>query len=344
MSKSKKVLWIVVICVLVLFGGIYWAVEKIMTANISKATIIEKLEAATGYHVAIEGDLHWQYSLRPNLNLDEIIFTSKTNQAAIDLKKVRISMALVPLLQKRVFVDLNFQNWKQNQLHFSNGHAHVEYKNNIINLTDFNAGFYQGNIQGHASIDLNNPTPEFKIILNANEVEIGALLADIAQSASVSGKMNGTTTLTSEGENAEQFIKNLNGNLSLNIANGKLHTIHLGKVLPNIPVNNEDFFDTLTITAPINHGIADATMTLLAKNYHADGKGEIDLNNQTLNIKLNAFYTRSIQTKNIAIPITISGTISSPNVSVDLAKPLGELLNSNGIKIKNKLNILIQGL
>ena len=342
MSKSRKIFFSIILCVLVLFCAAYWVVERMITANISKAAITQKLEAATGYHVVISGELHWQYSLRPSLDLDKITFSSAANEMIL-LKNAHISIALLPLLQKLFSIDFSFQEWQQNQLHFTKGKAHIEFENNVLNLTEFESQFYQGKINGKAQVDLNSTLPKFDITLASTQVEIANLLEDIAQSSSVSGKMNATTHLISQGENAEQFIKNLNGDLLLNIENGKLNTIHLGGIIPGLS-QNADFFDHLKINAPIKNGIANATITLLAKNYHADGKGNINLNNQTLNIKLNAYYTRAQQTKNMAIPVTISGAIASPSVSVDLTKPLGELLNSNGIKLKNKLNILIQGL
>ncbi len=342
MSKLNKIFFSVILCMGLLFCAAYWIAEKMITANISKAAITQKLETMTGYHVVISGELHWHYSLRPSLDLDKITFFSEANEI-ISLKNARISMALLPLLQKLVSIDFSFQEWQQNQLHFLNGKAHIEFENNVLNLTGFESQFYQGKIAGHASVDLNNAAPEFNISLNATQVEIANLLKDIAQSASVSGKMNATTHLISQGEDAEQFIKHLNGELSVDVDNGKLHTIHLGNVIPSLPITGADFFDHLKINAPIENGIANTTITLLAKNYHADGKGEINFNNQSLNITLKAYYTRAQQTKNIAIPITVSGAIASPSVSVDLAKPLSQLFNSNGIKIQDKINMLIQG-
>ncbi|MES2203758.1 MAG: AsmA family protein [Pseudomonadota bacterium] len=344
MSRSKKVLVSIIVCVVIIFCAAYLVAEKMITANISKTAITQKLEAATGYHVVIDGELHWQYSLRPSLDLDKITFFSAEKKQVMAIENPHISMALLPLLKKLVSIDFSFQDFQQNQLHFSKGDAHLEYKDNILYLTDFQSQFYQGHIQGKASVDLSNATPKFAMNLNASDIEAASLFADLTQKASISGKMNATTTLTSQGINAEQFIKNLNGDLSLEVVNGKLLTIHLGSVIPNLPVEGADFFDQLKIKAPIKNGIATTTLTLLAKNYRADGSGPINLNNQTLNIKLNVFYTRSQQTKNIALPVTISGKIASPSVSVDLTQSLGTLLKANEGKIKNKFNVLIQGL
>lgn len=344
MSKSKKILLSVIISMLVLFCASYWAVERFISTNISKTLIAQKLEEATGYHVVINGDLHWHYSLRPSLDLDKVTFFTTENKAAIFIKNPHISMALLPLLRKLVAVDFSFQELQQDQLHFSKGSSHLEYKDNQVNLTNFESVFYEGKIEGKAHIDLTNTTPKFNMTLSVSQTELGSLLKDIAQSVSVSGKMNANTTLTSEGVNAEQFIKNLNGQLSAQITNGKLHTIHLGKVIPDLPVEGADFFDTLNITTPIKDGIAITTISLLAKNYHAEGGGQINFNNQTLNIKLNAYYTRSQQTKNIAIPITLSEAIASPDISVDLGKPLTQLLSDNGIKLKNNISLLIKNL
>lgn len=339
MSKYKKL----ILSFIIIFCLGYWCVEKMITANISKASIAQKLEAVTGYHVVITGELHWHYSLHPSLTLEKITFTSEKSDIII-LKNADIRLHLLSLLQKLFDVDFNFDDWQQNQLHFSKGTAHIEFKNNQLDITHFQSQFYQGNLEGSARVDLTQENPKFDITAGVNQIEIDNLLSDIAQSASISGKMNATTHLISQGKNAEQFINNINGDLLIHVNNGKLNTIHLGNVIPDLRFKNADFFDDLNINAPIKNGIANISLVLSAKNYHADGKGQINFNNQNLNMILNAYYTRSEQTKNIAIPINISGAIASPNVSVDLGKPLSELLKENGVKLKNNINLLIQGL
>jgi uncharacterized protein involved in outer membrane biogenesis len=343
MSSSKKMLFMSCIS-LVLFLLIFIvAMGKILTANLTKQFIAQKLEATTGYHVTIEGDLDWHYTLHPNVSIEKITFTSQAT-TIIQLEHANISVALLPLLQKRFAVCFRFQQWQQNQLNFSNGEAYLTYENNLLTLSDFNADFYQGHINGKAIVDLNDTIPSFQISLQTSQAEMAGLLNDIANTASVSGKMDMQADLKSVGSDTADFIHNLNGNINIIVKNGQLNTIHLADVISSITSNSQkkqaDFFDTLKIQNAVVNGVANSTITLLAKSYKSTGRGNIDFNTQSLNLKLDAYYTQSQQTKNIAIPIHIQGAIAAPSVSIDLATPISQLLNANKGNLINRLHKL----
>lgn len=340
MTTSKKI-FIACFCIIILLLVSVFIIGRILTANISKEFIVKNLETITGYNVNISGPLHWHYTLRPSLSVDKIVFTAQ-NKTIIQLDEANIGIALLPLLQKHVAVDFHFQQWQQNQVHFSQGVAHLSYQNNILTLTDFDAAFYQGHIHGNAIIDLNGTAPLLKIKLNVSQTEIEGLLQDIANTPAISGKMDLHASLKSMGSDANSFIKNLNGEISILVKNGKLNTIHLGSVLPDLnsisAKKQADFFESLQIKNAIKNGIAETTIDLLAKSYKAQGNGQINLNNKNLNLKLNAYYTQARETKYIAVPIYIRGTIASPKLSVDLATPINQYLNKNKDKIVEKLH------
>lgn len=344
MLKSKKIVLTTCIALAILLFALIYGIGKILTTNFTKEFIIQKLEAATGYEVSIDDQLQWHYTLHPNLDIKKITFRSQ-EKIAIQLERVNISMALLPLLQKRFDVSLKFQRWKQNQLLFSRGTALVAYENNVLTLSDFDADFYEGHLVGNALINLNNKIPKFNISLKATQVEVSHLLKDIANATSVSGKMDVSAHLKSAGSDVDYFIRNLSGNINASIKNGKLHTIHLSKIIPyitsNISKKQADIFDTLKIQDTLIQGVANSTIQLFAKNYKAEGLGKIDLNAQTLDLKLEVYYTQSNKTKHIAIPIYIQGPMSSPKMSTDLRTPANQLLNTNKDKLMNTFQKLI---
>jgi len=316
--------------------------QKILSTKVTKSYITHQLEINTGYHVVIFDPLQWHYSIHPTLTLEKVIF-SIGKIDFIKLENVKVSLELLPLLKGQFSVDFSFKKWQQNQLHFSNGAGHLDYNNKLLVLSHFKSKFYQGSIQSEAKIDLSTEsTPKFKIKVHTSRVEIKSLLGDIADSKSVSGKMNTDADFTSQGKTPVEFIRHLNGRITVVITNGELITIHLGKYIPNM--NDEsgkisaDIFEKLKITAPLLHGVARTTITLRAKNYYSEGKGKINLNNQSLDVRLNTYLTGAKSKKNIAIPATLTGPISSPEISVEITEPLKQLFKSDGrplsIKIK----------
>ncbi len=347
MSKIKKIMFTTCISLVLLLPILVYCAEKILSTRVTKDIMVQKIQEATGYNVEITGDLLWHYTIKPQLDIEKITF-SQQGKTIIQLSKVSIGIALLPLLQQGIAVSIHFQQWQQNQLLFSNGSAHLSYENNILTLTNFHADFYQGQIKGNALINLDEKIPRFDIHLNTIQTDISDLLDDLTDHQSISGKMDMQANLSSIGTNTQDFIKNLNGNVDAIIKNGKLNTIDIGSVIPYIAsaTNKKqyDFFDSLALNNVVTAGIANTKIALLATSYHANGKGKINLNTQHINIKLDAYYTQSQETKNIAIPIHIDGILASPSIGIDLATPLNQLLTTNKNQINKKLNQLLSNL
>lgn len=346
MSFSKKYfLKVAFISILVFFLIIYF-LGKMLTSSLSKPYIEKKLEQATGYKVNIQGDLHWYYTLEPKLMIEKIRFISD-KKTSIELKNATISLALMPLLKKSFDVHISFQEWQQNQLHFSNGKAHIIYNDQQLQLNQFHSEFYQGKIEGQALVNLSSKIPSFDIKASTSNTEIQNLLQDLTHSGSLSGKMNLDTHLTSSGTNPEEWIQHLNGDLNINVKNGELNNIHLNQFIDSQSLNHEkqaDLFDTLIIKNKITNGLAKSDISLQAKKYTVKGGGDINFSQQTLYLNLNAYYTGSEQSKNIPIPISIKGLIAHPNISLDIVSPIQQYLENNEPKLKRRFHAFLNRL
>ncbi len=383
MSKFKKASIGLLVSFIVLFLVGYELLDRAATANLSEKFIIEKLETLTGNDVTIKGKLHWHYSFHPSVIIDKIILTSDDEQTII-IESVNLKMQLRSAFNKPPFfeslhidrlsyknkknqfslleniniknhssksednskysADIYFQQWQQNQLHFSKGRSYVEFKNNVLFLSKFEAEFYQGNIQGNAKIDFNNSAPKIDITLTATQAEMSGILSDIVRNAYISGKMDITANFSSQGKNSKEFIEHLNGKTSILVKNGKLNTIHLDQLIPALvssPQKNIGVFNTLQMDSLITDGIANTTLNLSAKNYRSQGKGKIDLIKQSLNLHFDSYYTRSEKTKEIAIPAKVSGPINSPEISVDISQPLNQFLKTDGKSLAEKIKKLL---
>mgnify|MGYP003342010349 CR=1 FL=1 len=72
---------------------------------------------------------------------------------------------------------------------------------------------------------------------------------------------------------------------------------------------------------------------MLSSSFKATGKGEIDLLQQTIDLLIKAYYTRSEKTKNTEIPIKISGQLTNPKVSVEAGSTvISQLANSENLE------------
>jgi len=338
MKNSKRTIACLIVGLVILALGAQWLLGRIANRNISKSIVIEQLEKVTGYHVTIQGPLHWHFSLQPSIGIEKIIFSSdkegKEKIIVVDSASLRLHLlAIFHPAGNTEAADFSFEHWQQNQINFSSGSTHIDYKNQQLIFSKFSAQFYQGHVNGDAHIDLSTVTPKITISLEASQVEISDLLSDIVHNALVSGKAQLNADLTSQGKNAAEFIEHLSGKFTLQAKNGRLNAIHLDPSQKSI-----DAFDALTINATVENGIATTTSKIMAKNYHSNGKGTINLIAQTLNLHFDTYYDRSKNTKEIAIPAEITGPIASPTIVIDLSQSIQQFLSTNRQKFQDKIH------
>ena len=128
------------------------------------------------------------------------------------------------------------------------------------------------------------------------------------------------------------------------IKDGKLVALDLGgdiaRIIAMTQGNNNDSldaFEQLAIGSNITNGNAKLDANLKAENYSAKGQGNIDLVQQTIDLSLKAYYTQSKQTRDIAIPVDISGTLANPAVKVDTNSVINQALQAKGSESLNEL-------
>lgn len=311
--------------VFVLIAGlITYSVGKRLTHTFTPSWITEKLSTITGYDVSIQGPVNWQYIFTPHVSIENIRFQSQ-GETLIELDHITIHPDLFSLLQKKVTMAVTFQHWRQHRLNFYQGSAHIQYDKDTLILKNIDTHGYQGQLSGQATVNLRNTPPEFDITLRLTHANMEDFLRDIANTNILRGEMDGNIRLHSKGKNTTEFIQSLSGNINIHAIKGQVE-------------EKKNAFDQLNINSHITDGVAHSDINVRAKNYHADGEGSINLLTKVLNLKLNAHYTHSKKTKNTGIPIYITGTLASPQVEIDLATPLSQLLHTDKNKLLQRLH------
>jgi uncharacterized protein involved in outer membrane biogenesis len=249
------------------------------------------------------------------------------------------------------------------QLLLNNVHSNVELDHGVIRFTPVTSQLYNGQSNGGVTVDTRPNPPIVQMALGVQNVDANKLLSSVS---SVKETLYGLLAAKSQasfavGSSAADIAKSLNGNLSLNLTNGKLAHVDLLNQLANIAKfaqgrQAQPFTNLAKLTGNFNvtNGVA-ATNDLVAL---IDGgsiaaAGTANLVNNGLNMHLTAvlgkalsesvggtgiggFMNTALANRNgeLVIPVIVTGTFEHPQFAPDLQKlaemKLQNLLPSTG--------------
>ena len=106
----------------------------------------------------------------------------------------------------------------------------VKAHNGLVNVSPLSANLYQGSMNGSLSVNA-QATPSIAINQNLNGINVAALAKDAANLDMLEGKGNVGVNLTMQGNTVSAMKKALNGNMSLNLADGAIKGINIAKKL-----------------------------------------------------------------------------------------------------------------
>ena len=204
---------------------------------------------------------------------------------------------------------------------------------------------FGGNWIGDLQLDASQSSPTLAIDMSGTNVAMQSVMSTFANLSSVSGVGNMTFKARSTGNSLDALVRGLNGELKTDLADGAVRGFNIAQIVRSLesiqtaltsgslgfalsPEAQTDFtqFDSaLTIT----NGVANIDiLRALNPAVLLDGKGQIDLANQTVDISI----TPSVDTRGVGeldmlklngepfpLPFRISGNWLAPSVSVDNA-------------------------
>jgi len=235
------------------------------------------------------------------------------------------------------------------QLVLNNIHSNVDLDRGIIRFTPVTSQIYNGQQNGNVTVDTRTTPATVQMALGLQNVDANKLLSSVS---SVKETLYGLLAAKSQasfavGSSAADIAKSLNGNLSLNLTNGKLAHVDLLNQLANIAKfarggQAQPFTNLAKMTGNFNitNGVA-ATNDLVAQ---IDGgslaaQGTANLVNNALNMHMTAvlgkalsqtvggtgiggFMNTALANRNgeLVIPVLVTGTFDRPQFAPDLQK------------------------
>lgn len=241
-------------------------------------------------------------------------------------------------------VDLSIASLSAKDMKFQNLKIKIIGKDSIYSLNPVSFDFADSKWGAKLSANLKQPTPFYSTSIHGNEINLETLLKGKAQ---VSGSANLSANITAAGSDEVSIMKSLGGTGKIS-AHGSLNSLKLPEINLNA-VPGVKWLDT--VSGKLNNFSASfkgskgvfTNNDMVFNTSIGRGRGEGTVNFRTSSLN----YIVTVETREINLPIRISGPFSKLSYSLDAASMLSnpdnlrrgaeKLLDKHGKDIDEKL-------
>ena len=240
----------------------------------------------------------------------------------------------------------------------------VKTKGSKFELVPVNADFYQGILSTAVKVDTQADKNKVIVTHKMNKIKVGPLLTDIAGSEMLTGIGDLNIELNIDKPFSQVPLKSAHGQISYTLQDGAIYGVDvfgmmkkgLSMLYPELKDQINDGekktdFALMQIDADVDAGILKTnTMKIESPYLRVDGKVIIDLVNMTidgtiepmlLDIPEQVLSDKYKKLLNLPIPVTLSGSVLEPNISIDAKKLFlatqKERIEKEKEKLKGKL-------
>jgi AsmA protein len=212
-------------------------------------------------------------------------------------------------------------------------------KNGLITAGPNQAKLYGGDYHGTSVLDVRGKTPQIKLDEKLQQVQVGPLLKDLQLFKHYTGTGNIDLKLTTQGLDADQIKKTLNGTASIALHDGRIEGVDLAKLIEQAraltgtargePVaakttaSDATVFKSLTANLRVTNGVAqNDDLALDGPNLRATGRGTADLVRESLDYRLKVTVAGGAEQRGTTVPVNITGSFTKPAYHVDFGEML----------------------
>ncbi len=248
------------------------------------------------------------------------------------------------------------------KLQLSNARSNVTLDHGIVKLTPFTAQLYGGAVNGSVVMDT-RPTPAtYTVSTKMDHVDANQLLSAVSKADKILfGLLAANANTNFTGTMSENIVSRMNGNIQLNLQDGKIANLDLLNQLAAIGKfsaqgTTQPYTNVVKLTGnfDVKNGVARTdNLNALIDAGSLAAKGAVDLANQTLDMQVTAVLSPSFSQGvggtsiggylntalanskgELVMPVLVTGTFTNPKVSPDFQRlaqmKLDNLLPSMG--------------
>ncbi len=242
----------------------------------------------------------------------------------------------------------------------------VKAHNGQVVVSPLSANLYQGSMKGSLAVNAAS-TPNIIINQTLSGINVAALTKDAAGFDTLEGHGNVGVNLSMQGNTVSAMKKALNGNLSLNLADGAVKGINVAKKLRDAQSmfgkaqtqsanqSEKTDFSELKATFKVSNGVAhNDDLSLKSPLLRLSGNGDINIGNDSMSYVAKATLAKTLEGQGgkdnvggITVPVRISGPFSDLKYTLDFGAMVGEAakqkVEAKKEEVKAKLQDQLKG-
>jgi AsmA protein len=220
----------------------------------------------------------------------------------------------------------------------------VSGKNGIFNLNPLTMNLYQGNVAVKGALNVQQDSPQTKVQVQADKIQVEPLLKDVLEKDILSGVVNLQAAVNMTGDDPQRIKPTLNGKGDFVFKDGAINGFDLTGMLRNIkssyglaPQGGErpkTDFSSLEVPFTLTNGVFNTPDTkLFSPVLRLNAAGKADLVKETLDFRVEPKVVPTLKGQGddtsrtgILVPLQISGSFAKPSFQPDLEGALENTL------------------
>ena len=231
----------------------------------------------------------------------------------------------------------------------NNMHTNVALDHGLIHLNPVTADVYGGKETGTITVDMRPAQPVYTVNLKTDKVDANKLISSVSSvKQMLYGLLNSNVNASFSSTSADAIARGLNGNLALNLTNGKLANLDLlhelatvGKFLGSSPATSAKGFTNLVQLSgnfDVKNGLAQTNnLKAVIDGGTLAAAGLVNLADQSLNMHVTAVLNKVMSQQvggtqiggfmntalannqgELVMPVIVTGTFQHPQIAPDV--------------------------
>jgi uncharacterized protein involved in outer membrane biogenesis len=221
------------------------------------------------------------------------------------------------------------------ELNIDKAEAQLNLKDGVLKIEPLRFVFVGGRVAAHLVADAHATDPRIGLRLEADDVDLGDLLAQVKVAVPLDGELDMVLDLKAAGASPRALASSLEGDWDMAISRGHVRTSLLDLaaidlvhwMISDSARKGYSDLNCLIVRFDFRHGVAESKKLILldTTNVLALGEGSIDLRDEIIDIKFkpHAKNRRLIET---TIPFAIEGPLASPSVKVSSTRATARMV------------------
>ncbi|MGC2741691.1 MAG: AsmA family protein [Candidatus Angelobacter sp.] len=240
----------------------------------------------------------------------------------------------------------------------NNVHSNVTLDHGLIKMNPVTADLYNGKENGSITIDMRPAQPVYTVNLKTDKVDANKLISSVSDvKQTIYGMLASNVNASFSSSSATSIARSLNGNMAINLTNGKLMNLDLlhelasvGKFLGNGFGAPKNFTDLVQLTGnfDVKNGLAQTNnLKAVINGGTLAAAGLVNLADQSLNLHVTAVLNKAISQQaggtqiggfmntalannqgELVLPVIVTGTFQHPQVAPDVQQIAKMKLNN----------------